>query len=469
MKLGRSAGRAFAVAVLLVASAALGQPVFQQQVIHQRPPSVTTEPTGRVAELIGRLSAESAGPRRAAARALLDMGPAIEPQLQWARQHGELGGQAQSWPLYQVPGTREWREDLRYLQRWHAANELDVLISHLDEQRRTGTSLITLHYQDAPLTNVLREFGRQADADVAVGSWYASPDWARTNRATVNVDRVNYWEALAAIQHSAGLAPFHGNGQNRLVLMHVADAQAPTNAAGAVVCGPLRIVPIAAEREREAVRLTLQAFAEPKLSETEPHALVRLDRCVDELGKSLIADGQRTFASVERNDTWRWTVPLKLKPLAAGRRIKTLKGQFSVGLGPTDRYMTITNVLHARGQSRELDGLRVAVKRVDVTGSQHRVEVELSAPEGSPYTRTFTANCELEVWLWDEAPRTIISEKVFNGVRHEAGRTVGSWSLLTPKDSPPPATLVWKTPTETRWHTVPFELHDLAVPAVAGK
>jgi hypothetical protein len=62
----------------------------------------------------------------------------------------------------------------------------------------------------------------------------------------------------------------------------------------------------------------------------------------------------------------------------------------------------------------------------------------------------------LAVWVWDGVQATILFWKVFNGVRHEAGRAVESWTtLITPANSPAPATLVW--------HTVPFELHDLMV------
>lgn len=462
-----------AILLVLVASGAMGQPVFQQRMVYQRPPPAGTEPTRRVAELIGRLSDESSVKRQTAARALLKMGPAVEPQLQWARQHGELGGQSLSWPPYHVPAANQWRADPRHLLPWHEQNELDVLISHLDEQRRSKISIITLHHQAALLTNVLCDLGRQADADVAVGNFYASLDWIDTNRVTVNVDRVNFWEAMRAIQQSTGLAPLHGNGQNRLVLTK-GYSNVYSGVAGSVVSGPLLIVPLPAERapsmadnqrrDTAGVKLTLQAFAEPKLSEIGPHALVRLDKCVDDRGRSLMLDGQRIFASSEGYNTWAWTVPLHLAKLEPGRRIKTLKGQFSVGLGLSDRYMTITNLIHAQGMSRELDGLAVLVKQVTAIDSQYRIDVELSAPKDSPYTRSFSASSEAYLWVWDNAQGTIVSQKVFHGLRRETEQDVGSWSLITPENGPPPATLGWMTPTETRWHTVPFELHDIVVP-----
>ena len=79
------------------------------------------------------------------------------------------------------------------------------------------------------------------------------------------------------------------------------------------------------------------------------------------------------------------------------------------------------NLMQAQGKSREFDGLKAMVKQVSMTGSQYQVDVEMSAPQDSPFTKTFSASSGLEVWLWQES-------------------------------------------TETRWHTVSFEMRDLAAP-----
>ena len=59
------------------------------QEVSPRPQIATSEPTGRVAELIGRLANESPDQRQAAARSLLQMGLAVEPQVRWALQREE--------------------------------------------------------------------------------------------------------------------------------------------------------------------------------------------------------------------------------------------------------------------------------------------------------------------------------------------------------------------------------------------
>jgi hypothetical protein len=450
----------FASLTVLMTSAAIAQPVFVERMIYERPPPETREPAGEVAKLIGKLSDESSETRRTAAAALLKMGHVVEPQVRWARQHGENGANPLSWSMQHLREGNKWGQDPRHLRPWHAENELDVLISHLEEKRHSGTSIITLQFNATPLTNVLREFGRQANADVAVGGWYSLPkiDGARM---TISVERVNFWDALQAIRDRSGLTATHVNAQNRLVLT-VATSNKALQTPGAVVSGALRIAAVSKSNDASGTRLTLAAFVEPKFSGSRPHAMVTLADCADDHGQSLIANGKTQFPSLESPNTYAWTVPVDLRPLASGRKIKVLRGHFSVGIGPTDRYMTITNVLKSQGKSRELDGLKVTLKSVKAQGS--KIDVELSAPAGSPSSRTFSASLELDVWLWDESRATIISEKLFHGTRREGDQDIASWTLTTPPNSLPPATLVWKTPAETRWHTVPFELHDIAVP-----
>ena len=54
--------------------------------------------------------------------------------------------------------------------------------------------------------------------------------------------------------------------------------------------------------------------------------------------------------------------------------------------------------------------------------------------------------------------------RLLKEIRHVAGRDVIAWNLFFAKQLRP-TTLAWRTPAGTRWLTVPFELHDLAMPA----
>lgn len=171
-------------AALLWASESQAQPgpSYPGIVVYERPKLEVAQPAGRVAELIAALGSQSAEQRQEAARALLAMGTGIRPQLAWALEREEAAVPASDLrqPIPLGPG---------YVLPRYAHHELTVLISHVDEQLASAASVITLRYKDAPLTDVLRDLGRQANTQVHVPASYQPLDWVGAARVTVDVER----------------------------------------------------------------------------------------------------------------------------------------------------------------------------------------------------------------------------------------------------------------------------------------
>jgi hypothetical protein len=99
--------------------------------------------------------------------------------------------------------------DLRQAGLRFSIVELNVLISHFEERRKSGVSIIILRFSDAPLVDILSASGSQIDATVSMSS---RPDcgalaWFPTTRGSRDPDRVNYWNALRAILQSLRLSP----------------------------------------------------------------------------------------------------------------------------------------------------------------------------------------------------------------------------------------------------------------------
>jgi hypothetical protein len=481
--LARSLFVLFAV-ILKPAATILGQPIFVEYSIVQRPSPPVSEPTGQVAELIGRLSDESPSTRQSAARRLLEMGPAIEPQLRGALRYE---APQTNFPFIypaKAPGPVELIP-AALLPRYKL-NELDELISRLDEQRNLNGSVITLHHKHAPVEEVLRDLSLQADAAVGVGSWYnlLGSDWRKTNRTSVDVDGANYWDALGALRNSAGIATVTMNGPNRLIFGGLPPVQQPSvqQPAGhtarppsAVVSGPFEVTPVSAELNRRmeygvkatsaVVKLTMEAQAEPKLGDLGLRAVVRVKRCLDDRGKSLVLDGTNTFRSAQSSLGGRWSLTAEVAEPRPGRRIKSFEGELSVAVGPAQRYLAITDLMLARTQSREFDGMIITVERVAQSNQAYEAQLSLSAPKGSPYAVNFTEGDEPNIGLWDEARHDLSRREHlyigFEGLSQANGRDVWRWRLAS---NHPPSALTWLTPQQTRWITVPFELHDLPVP-----
>src|SRR5258708_31846913 len=109
------------------------------------------------------------------------MGLAIEPQVRWALRQEEP---PLTFPFLpeQVKSNR-FELDPRLTQPRYAVHELEVIASHLEEMRQPQASVITLRYRDAPLTNVLADFGGQGGAGISLGRvFWDSLDWIEPNR-----------------------------------------------------------------------------------------------------------------------------------------------------------------------------------------------------------------------------------------------------------------------------------------------
>jgi hypothetical protein len=362
-----------AIAIVTIAAAtilcapitATAQPIFTTKTIpiYDRPKPATTKPTPRVAALIHALSDPSPARRETAQQSLLKLGPQIEPQLQWAFNADEeaVAANDKQHPAIQQTymrgfGVQRYPPD-HVLPRY-ANHSLSVLIHHLDERRHASPSLITLHYTDAPVQTILRDFGRQLDASISMGvqSGYRAPseselDWITTAHMTINVDRANYWSTLQTVMQTLpSLAP--GNTDEQFLQagfdrVHLAPSLNSRNfistAQASTISGPLQI---AASLTNST--LTLRAAAEPSLTGLNSNATVRIDTITDDRGHSLLLGEKHIFTPTDDNrqyipsDGYRaWTAQIPLEPLEPGRHIATIRGQFSIGTAPPQQPIAV--------------------------------------------------------------------------------------------------------------------------------
>lgn len=391
--------RSLVFAALTVSTSVYAQPGSQREVVYTHPvPSI--QPTGRVAELIKALSAPSMEARDAAYQALLKMSPQILPQLRSALQQESAARDASDLGMKPIPGTNRMQMGAGYLEPRWALHSLALLISHLEEREAASASVITLHHNDAPLKTVLADLGRQIGADVGIESRAeVGNEWSNAVRVTVDADRVSFWEALAALQRGAGVAPVQFRNDNSLMFGQ-AGRDIPPTSPYQQVSGPLLISAHAIETRttqtyatNDSVRtvlLTLAALTEPKLRATRKHASMRIESCTDDEGKSLIIGDQREFGSDASNSTWRWTIPVKLAAPSRGHRIQILRGTLSVAIGPEQQTLSMLDLPNADGQSIEFDGVRATLNWRNPTpfGPQYWVGITVSAPSGSPMLRT---------------------------------------------------------------------------------
>jgi len=470
--------------MMAVALAVMSQPGYQRRIVYEGPRLSSVQPTEATARLIAALSNNSEEARRTARQTLLAMGPEIEPQLRWA-----LDAERRT-----RPGT-----DLRQAGLQYSIVELNVLISHFEERRKSGASIVSLHFTDAPFVEILSAFGSQIDATVSISSRpdYSTLDWIPTTRGSLDLDHANYWDALRTIRQSLRLNPLFGLDAHAptIEFSRMVGGTSPLEDPNAVVAGPLWIAPTAMQREQSEITLTLQAVAEPKVNAGRygEYATVRLDEVIDDSGRSLLGTGVHpVFTSVSvypserrRADLeWKWKVPVRIPSPPSGRRIRTVKGQFGVATGAPGLDIAAVDLKRGGTQSFEWDGVVVTVTSVRQMGTQYVISGEFSAPAFSPMAKAM-AEKDSSGWaqensltrlherlgLIDAAGKFLRRDASLGSVRHEGDRDVIAWTLtswdlprqLRAQDSCAapctPATLTWSADFESRWFTVPFDMN----------
>jgi len=492
LQTGRIGRLAAVVAVAAYASgASQAQPGPNTIEIYKPPAAATIEPTGRIAALIATLADPSWQKRDAAEHALIAMGPTIEPQVRWALAREDaavpeadlLGKPTGGSPRRVVYGLGS------VLPR-DADHELAVVLNHLEEQRAGTTSRFTLHYANAPLPEILRDFGAQTGMPLAVQAYAAPVDWVASARASIDVDGVTYWDALRVMHRTLGLSRFDfGRRSGNLVASYRATtSRAPVpdpepfalDAPSETVSGPFLIAPLSVESrhsvnlatgaETTTMVLMIVATAEPRIRLGQS-AIVTVDVCTDDEGRSLLIGDQRVFVGGPSDARdWYWQIPITLAAPAAGRRIGALRAHLGVGIGPPGQYIVLANV-KANGQLH-FDGNVVTARwntRSVITASE--INLEISVPAGSPMSRVRSVDVYGPTPLGyfsvlDQDRQSIGQMSFFWDSSRQGNRDVVRGYIQMYDPTQMPTTLRWLTPNETRWMTVPFELHDIGVPPV---
>jgi hypothetical protein len=240
----RLAGRGIAAFSALMALLTAGaQPIRQTRsiTIYTVPPNTEVRrPTPRVRHLINGLGSADPNVAERAEYALLKLCPQIEQQLRYA-----LGEESRKLPAPLSKSTLMEQDYVRgggfgrvqpaERQSHPIYTSLAALLERCTELRYTSAPLITIHAQDAPLTEVLRQFGQQTHASVTVsarsfdgGVDPAALDWVQSAHINLKLDHISYWAALRSLLDAIHTPDFHLSlfvdiGKNHLILIPRTD------------------------------------------------------------------------------------------------------------------------------------------------------------------------------------------------------------------------------------------------------
>jgi hypothetical protein len=368
-------------------------------------------------------------------------------------------------------------------------------VARIEENRKTGMTLVTLNLDDVPAQQAVAELARQARAPLPTDP----PNLLTaksTKRVSLHADHRPFWEVMQDLCRQADLEVTSITRHNRDVGLGLARGDADWMDKPIVLGGPLliradhlmRVSTIRLKPPRNTVEefsIALTVFAEPKLKVLDYSAVLRLEEAVDDQGNSLIPPEENggvaanvdSFGNGREGTTSRWDVGATLHyPKGAGSKIARLRA--AVALQVQTRAATLELPLaNARNVSRNLEGLAVVIKNADAG----KCEISVNR-DGRNDADWYAVRMQLfagEARLLDDKGNVVAhshntpdSDDSPDGQRmdlrirftREGGDDGKEREGKRKGVSSEASTLIWEFPVESRQLSVPFEFHDLPMP-----
>jgi hypothetical protein len=383
-------------------------------------------------------------------------------------------------------------------------------IRQIEDNRLTGTTLVTLDLDNVPAAEAFAQLARQARAPLA-----SDPiDLLRKigKPVSLHARRRPFWQVMQELSLQTDLEVTGVTRHNREIGLGVTRGGTDWMDKPITLAGPLliradrlsRVASVELKPPRDASEefaISLTVFAEPKLKVLDFSQTIRLDEALDERGNSLVppedpnalAFNAEVFGSHGEGHTSRWEVGATLHhPKGMGSRIARLRGATTLMVETRSAALDVP-LAGARGATRTLGGLRVTVKSADARQAEltvfrdgrgdpewAAVRMQLSAGQAQLLDDRGQVVARSTGGGGGEADESPDNQRIDLRLRFARESDGGGGGAETPAEgkrkpvtaaapspspsSPDPVRLVWEIPVEARELVVPFEFRDLPIP-----
>jgi hypothetical protein len=402
----------------------------------------TTRPTPQVLALVHDLTSDQFSTRQFAQNRLEQMGEEAAPQLREILQDSTLSDEA--------------------------AARIRTALLRIQEGRQFGPSVITIHCHDAPLAGVLEDFANQAGADLGVGRQEIRA-FVAAKKISLDLDHVNFWTALRAIEEGSGLHARPNNVSGEMIL---------DNNGGwfelwgdrAKAFGPCLIAPQSvnwsiqfARNTTSNLNLQLSAMVEPKLRVVGGFDGNWVRECVDEKGHQLVQPGPPM--RFEGGGMRQWSMPLmtnlRVVP-GMGKKIAKLTGVLAFNIQTKSELLELDDLPSAGNVTKIAGDNTITIQKFTPGNGPYQLQISVGGPASSGRW-DIAQNLISSLQILDEHdnPLQMISTATSNSLNGQMSMTLG---YISNPPSGPPKKLRWEITTETRPMKIPFELDDIDLP-----
>jgi hypothetical protein len=310
-------------------------------------------------------------------------------------------------------------------------------------------SLITMHFRNAPLMDVLEDFSRQANAEMGIHEATVT-DYARNRRITIDLDHVSFWVALARIGQLAELYPEDEIG---------GEFRLSPDGAGLDPSDPSFVVdgPFAFWRSFGAINV----IPEPKLQALQRLGFDWIKLCVDEKGRSLDTKDERLGRHMVFSNKWG-----SQNIHSDTSRIAVMKGEIDCDIEVAGETIRVTDFSTASSIVRHIGVYTMSIDHITRIGNVWQVQLIVSTDPGSDIQRQVPMYADNDFDLLDAHGIPLRGISVAYGDNPQRWTITTDW---TPGSGPEGIAgeaheFRWHLPTQIEHFKFPFEIHDMPLP-----
>jgi len=334
-------------------------------------------------------------------------------------------------------------------------------------------TLVSLHVKDAEQRAVLVELGRQAGCCFAANP----PELFAADRPRVSLDiaKAPFWTVMKQVCDKTSLYPSYLERQSYTLSGGLRGwMDGPSVVSGAFLVVASQAVRVDSLRFAEPdvkirdATIGLVVLPEPKLRVLRGTKHPRLEKVLDEKGRSLIGDAAVADGGLVGGGPFAWNVEIKLPAAASATRISLLKGQCRYLVANSCLRWEIPDILKVANATKTAGGrtCRIISVHKDVNRGVEQVSVTLGITStGRDVLGQIVHPAGIELCDAEGRPYR------FRGWTRIIDRTPPEYafhfSRLAEGDGPmpgEPAKLTWDIITGAEEVAVPFEFKDLPLP-----
>lgn len=352
-----------------------------------------------------------------------------------------------------------------------ARKNAQAALAEIDENRLAGPTYLTLHFKNAPASEVFAEISRQCAAPIrtAPDNLFQAESFAKV---TVDADHQLFWAVVPRICRQLGVDFRHYQGGMGLMRDGGMPGEGASRVEGAFLVVATQISysrtrNFARPGEQTQFGMQVAVYPEPKLNVLRGSGTIQIDQAVDDRGNSLVPEApsvRNMWGGFMGYGGINLFAPLHY-PKNIGKRMTRFRGTTAFVIQVESQTLDMRDLAGFRPVTRIIYNMPVEFQEFKRNGDAWQLRLHINQPNyGSADWQQLMEGVQNRLQILDSQGTPLDRRGMSTG---SSNGTIDMTLDFARSNGPngqlcgDPARLLWEVPTKTRQLTVPIEFDNL--------